>query len=94
MPARRPSSELVDRARRVAESAARAADRAARAHAAQPQRDPTGEHHATISAVAQRSGRDVVEYDGAASRADAEREAAAEVEQMFAPRQPALPWES
>jgi hypothetical protein len=100
---RRPSPELLERARKAAADAARAADRAARARAAQPQRDPTGEHHATIAEVAQRSGRDVVdlldlwderaairEYDGEASRADAEREAAAEVEQMFAPKQPEL----
>jgi hypothetical protein len=104
--ARRPSPELLERARKAAQSAARAADRAARARAARPPRDPTGRHHATIGDVAQRTGRDVDElldlwderaaireYDGAASRADAEREAAAEVEQMFAPRQAALPWE-
>ncbi len=55
--------------------------------------------------VALRSGRDVVdlldneraaicEYDGNMSRADAEREAAAEVTAMFAPDQPQLPWDA
>ena len=105
--ARRPSPELLERARKVESDAARAADRAARARAAQPPCDPTGEHHAAIAEVAQRSGRDVVdlldlwderaairEYEGEASRADAEREAAAEVRQMFAPRQEAMPWEA
>lgn len=60
-----------------------------------------------IAGVALRSGRElddlldifderaaVREYDGAASRADAERESALEVENMFAPKQPALPWDS
>jgi len=104
---RRPSPELVARARKIAAEALRAADRAARARAAQSPRDPTGEHHAAIAELAQRSGRDVDElldlwderaaireYDGAVSRAIAEREAVAEVQQMFAPQQPPLPWES
>lgn len=82
-----------------------AADRAARARAATPPRDPTSERHAAIAELAQRTDRNVDdlldlwdehaairEYDGTATRADAERDAAAEVEQMFAPRQPALPW--
>jgi hypothetical protein len=101
-----PAAERLARARKDAETAARAADRAARARAAQPPRDPTGEHHVTMAEVARRSGRDVVdlidiwderaairEYEGETDRAAAEREAAAEVVAMFAPEQPRLPWE-
>lgn len=96
----------LERARRDAAIAARAADRAVRARAAQPPRDPTGEHHAAVADVARRCGRDVDElldifderaaireYDGATNRADSEREAAIEVEVMFAPKQPAFSWE-
>lgn len=111
MPAKpsKPSpAERLERARRDAATAARAADRAARSRAAQPTRDPTGEYHVAMAEVARVSGRDVVElldiwderaaireYDGTASRADAEREAADEVAAMFAPKpdQPQLPWE-
>lgn len=62
------------------------ADRIARARAAQPPRDPSGEHHQAIREIADESGRDVVDlldlwderaatrqYDGNLSRADAER---------------------
>lgn len=106
--AKRPlAADRLERARKDADSAARASDRAARARAAQPPRDPTGEYHVAMAEVARASGRDVVdlldlwderaairEYDGGASRADAEREAAAEVRALFAPEQPHLPWEA
>lgn len=106
MRARAVTPDRIEGARRDAAIAARVADLAARARAAQPPRDPTGQHHATIANVARRSGRDVGhllnifderaavrEYDGATSRADAEHEAAREVEATFAPKQAILPWE-
>lgn len=72
------------------------ADRIARARAAQPQRDPTGEHHAEIAAIAREAGRDVAdlldewderaairEYDGRTDRAEAERLAVEDVRSAY-----------
>ncbi len=79
------------------------ADRVARAKAKQPPQDPTGEHHATIAEIAERTGRDVVElldewderaairqYDGCADRAEAERMAVIDIEARYAPAQGVL----
>lgn len=79
------------------------ADRIARARAANPRRDPTGEHHASIALIAKHCGRDVVElldlwderaaireYDGCADRAKAESDAVTDIEAQFAPMQGVL----
>ena len=71
------------------------ADRAARARAAQPPRDPTGEHHDALCELAKRSGRDVVElldlwderaavrtWEGEQDQLAAEREAVSDVREI------------
>lgn len=94
------TAELAGKARAHANQLA---DRVARARAAQPPRDPTGEHHEAMADLARSSGREVVElldlwderaatreYEGAADRATAEREATAELVAMFGTRQAAF----
>lgn len=74
----------------------RIADRVRRARAAQPPRDPTGEHHEAVADIARECGRDVVdmldawdefaairEYDGCKDRAEAERLAVEDVRSAF-----------
>jgi hypothetical protein len=81
-------------------AAAALADRVARAKAATPPRDPTGEHHEAMAAIARASGRDVVDlldlwderaaiyqYVAGVDRPTAERQAVDELERLFAPRQ-------
>ena len=73
-----------------------AADRAARARAANPPRDPTGAHHLAIAELARETGRDVTElldswderaamreYAGEANRAESERLAVEDVRTQF-----------
>ncbi len=98
--ARAKKAELVGNAR---SEAMRVADRLARARAASPPRDPTGVHHEAMADLARSSGRDVVDmldlwdersamrqYEGCVDRATAERDAAAELVEMFGSRQAAL----
>lgn len=76
------------------------ADRVARARAANPPRDPTGEHHQAMAALACVSGRTVDylldewsersaarEYLGGVTRAEAERLAAADIIAAYTPQQ-------
>lgn len=96
MAVRQPRRQLTS-AERVAASVV--ADRVARARAANPPRDPTGEHHEAMAELAERIGRDVVElldvwderaalreYEGEIVRAEAERLAVLDVIDLFDPQ--------
>ena len=79
------------------------ADRVARARAATPPRDPTGEHHEALGELARSRGLDAGdlvdewsaraaarEYMGGVTRAEAERAAATDVIEAYGNRQGAL----
>ena len=76
------------------------ADRVARAKAASPPRDPTGEHHEALAALARERELDVVDlldtwderaaiyqYVAGADRPTAERQAAADLVALYGNRQ-------
>ena len=96
----RAKTSKAEQTGRERAAAAALADRVARARAATPPRDPTGEHHEALADIARRAGLDVValldawdeiaaikQYMGCADRALAEREAVDELERLHAPRQ-------
>ena len=71
-------------------------DRIARAKAASPPRDPTGQHHEDVATIARAVGRDVVEmldewderaaikeYEGGIARADAEEQAVVDMQATY-----------
>lgn len=75
-------------------------DRIARCRAKQPPQDPTGEHHHALAQLAERTGREVGElvdewheraacreYEGSATREEAERMATVDIEAAYAPAQ-------